>query len=174
MWSLADVGDSADGVATTTPMDYGTPSPGSVRPLARISSLERHRELLGLEAEEAAEGYGAGLLLVRKEREWVRRLPIGLRYSVEEYLVRLDGLFEPKWALTTKLVWTIWAFASAGYTVRPLLPSGKGARRADESFRQIFNVFLPKYLEQKVGEVAGNGGREQSLRDCESGPPLCS
>ena len=32
---------------------------------------------------------------------------------------------------------------------------------------QIFNVFLPKFLEAKVGETVTGGGREQSLRECE-------
>lgn len=32
--------------------------------------------------------------------------------------------------------------------------------------RQIFNVFLPKFLEEKVGAVPG--GRQKSLQDCES------
>ena len=69
---------------------------------------------------EAESAYGSGEVRDGGEgREWVEGLPRGLRSGVREYLTRLDGLFEPKWAKTTRLVWTIWAFASAGYTVSP-------------------------------------------------------
>lgn len=57
---------------------------------------------------------------VGRERgpSWIDRLPVGVAQSVDEYLARMEGLFEPRWAKTTKLVWTIWGLASAGYTVR--------------------------------------------------------
>lgn len=52
-----------------------------------------------------------------------------------------------RWTRTTTLVWTIWFCASFAYT--------------------IFNVFLPRFLEQKVGAQPGAGALEESLKDCE-------
>ncbi|KAK4057522.1 hypothetical protein OIO90_001591 [Microbotryomycetes sp. JL221] len=83
----------------------------------------------------------------RPRPEWMKRLPAFMSAGVDEYRDRLDELFDDKWKRTTILVWLIWLMASAGYT--------------------IFNVFLPKYLEEKVGETVTHGGREQSLRECE-------
>ncbi|KAM0786773.1 hypothetical protein ACM66B_002208 [Microbotryomycetes sp. NB124-2] len=83
--------------------------------------------------------------LVRSRPAWADRVPAFMASGVDEYLSRLDELFDDKWKRTTILVWLIWLMASAGYT--------------------IFNVFLPKYLEQKVGETVTHGGREQSLRE---------
>ncbi|KAM0747906.1 MFS general substrate transporter [Meredithblackwellia eburnea MCA 4105] len=71
----------------------------------------------------------------------------------EEFRERIQELFVPQWALTTKLVWTIWTVVSAGYTASP------------HSSKLIFNVFLPKYLEQKVSGGGEPDGRAQSLRD---------
>ncbi|KAK4052685.1 hypothetical protein OIV83_001972 [Microbotryomycetes sp. JL201] len=83
--------------------------------------------------------------VARARPAWAERLPDFMASGVDEYLSRLEELFDHKWKRTTILVWLIWLLASAGYT--------------------IFNVFLPKYLEEKVGETVTHGGREQSLRE---------
>lgn len=54
---------------------------------------------------------------------WVGQIPMKLWDSMGDFPERIDRLFEPEWALTTKLVWVIWFAASAGYTVSlSLLP----------------------------------------------------
>lgn len=65
---------------------------------------------------------------------WVDGLPVWTQEWVREYELRMAGLFEPRWKRTTVLVWCIWGFVSAGYTVRPSASSfeQQKARRADE------------------------------------------
>ncbi|SDA00037.1 BZ3501_MvSof-1269-A2-R1_Chr2-2g04410 [Microbotryum saponariae] len=58
---------------------------------------------------------------------------------------RVGDLFSLQLRFTTSCIWAIWFLASAGYTT--------------------FNVFLPKYLEQKLGESTGQTSRTQSLWD---------
>ncbi|GAA99250.1 uncharacterized protein L969DRAFT_102623 [Mixia osmundae IAM 14324] len=65
--------------------------------------------------------------------------------SYEQLRGRINILFSPKWARTTTLVWLIWFFVSAGYT--------------------IFNVYLPKFLEDKVGREELGGGLTESLQE---------
>ena len=72
------------------------------------------------------------------------RLKMKIDHSLGEFRERWAMLYEPKWKKTSQLVFLIWSFCAAGYT--------------------IFNVFLPKYLEAKIGQSA-EGTREQSLRD---------
>lgn len=79
---------------------------------------EGEMEMEGRE-EEGRSPSGAVRRKVVRERgpSWIDRLPVGVAQSVDAYLVRMEGLFEPRWARTTTLVWTIWGLASAGYTV---------------------------------------------------------
>ena len=118
---------------------------------------------------------------------WMGQIPMKLKGSMGDYNERIERLFEPDWALTTKLVWVIWFAASAGYTVS--LPSSFSYVHSPFTYLmaahpiadgslidffcsrpQIFNVFLPKWLETKVGSVPGGGGRQASLEDCQSSP----
>lgn len=50
--------------------------------------------------------------------QWIDRLPFDIGSSVEDYFERLEILFDPKLARTTKLIWSIWGLVSAAYTVR--------------------------------------------------------
>ncbi|GAA6010975.1 hypothetical protein JCM11491_005893 [Sporobolomyces phaffii] len=84
----------------------------------------------------------------RSRPEWVNRLPTSWRGAVTDYLTRVNELLEGKWRRTTLFIWAIWTLASAGYT--------------------MFNVFLPKFLEQKLGEGKGggaNGSADDALKD---------
>ncbi|KAI5477168.1 MFS transporter [Pseudohyphozyma bogoriensis] len=125
-WELADVYDAPPASASppaSAAILYGTPSPGTALSIGGgTSPTLRGRE-------EFSDG------IVRKP----------MAGTMVEYRARIDELFEPKWALTTKLVWVIWFFASAGYT--------------------IFNVFLPKFLEGKAVATPGGGGLTESLRE---------
>lgn len=73
-------------------------------------------------------------------------LPTGIASFIDDNLERTTVLFEPRYRLSTQLIWTIWTLVSAAYS--------------------IFNVFLPKFLEAKVG--ASGGSRTESLQDCEN------
>ena len=79
----------------------------------------------------------------RLPHPWVSALPESIATRVSDYLNHVGQLFSPQWARTTILLWCIWTLVSAGYT--------------------IFNVFLPKWLEYKVGVV--DGGRLSTLRE---------
>lgn len=91
-------------------------------------SLLRHPSRTPLQSRRLASyrsgsGSGSGRPRNRRQRgNWMNRLPRGLRDSVDEYMERLDELFEPKWRRTTTLIWMIWFLASAGYTVSCSLP----------------------------------------------------
>ena len=62
---------------------------------------------------------------------WMSQIPIKLKESTSDHSERIERLFEPDWALTTKLVWVIWFAASAGYTVSlPCHPPALGRRSA--------------------------------------------
>jgi hypothetical protein len=80
---------------------------------------------------------------------FINSLPYDIADSAEDYFERIEMLFVKKLSRTTKLVWSIWALVSAAYT--------------------IFNVFLPKWIEIKLG-VANDGkvgGQlQKSLEDC--------
>ena len=54
--------------------------------------------------------------------------------SMSDFLERYTVLFEPHWRKTTFLVWAIWTLVSLAFT--------------------IFNVFLPKFLEARLGHGA--------------------
>lgn len=150
-WVLADVVDQADG--STHDSDSagrgGYDSMGASHPMSDGGGVQ---ESLGLE-RVASRGSPTpprisrrpSLLRRKSQSPLLASLAPSMARTVDEYLERIEGLFEPRWALTTKLVWTIWTLASAGYT--------------------MFNVFLPRFLEQKVGHV--KGGRQKSLEDCE-------
>ncbi|EGG10311.1 uncharacterized protein MELLADRAFT_115563 [Melampsora larici-populina 98AG31] len=66
-----------------------------------------------------------------------------MKSSLDDFTGRIEYLFTPHWRLTTILVWTIWTTVAFGYT--------------------CFNVFLPKYLEKRIG--MGGDGLEKTLRD---------
>lgn len=122
-WELADVLDSRINLPPSTPgtpparssVDYGTPSPGSLP-----RSMSRTR------------------IKIVKKREWIERLPekLGVRDNVESYMDRLDGLFEPEWALTTKLIFVIWGFVSAGYTVSAQVAYEASGTKSDLSLAE--------------------------------------
>lgn len=182
-WHLSDVADEGvlSPIGGPVAVDYGTPSPGSVRSFGRGSVERWGREVRGgggareeeeglgedEDEDEGAPGYGRGM---RRRNDGARVqdgtlvdwLPGALAASVEDYRDRLRGLFEPKWALTTKLVWTIWAFASAGYTVRfspaPLRVRAKadvtGAMRRG-------NPDLQRLSPQVLGRQSGTGSWER-------------
>ncbi|KDE04406.1 hypothetical protein MVLG_05196 [Microbotryum lychnidis-dioicae p1A1 Lamole] len=65
--------------------------------------------------------------------------------AFDEHRSRVGDLFSPQLRFTTSCIWAIWFLVSAGYT--------------------IFNVFLPKYLEQRLGQSTGQASRTQSLWD---------
>ncbi|GAA5975541.1 hypothetical protein JCM5350_002641 [Sporobolomyces pararoseus] len=75
--------------------------------------------------------------------EWINRLPRSWRSAATDYSARVHNLLEGKWRAVTLLIWAIWTLASAGYT--------------------MFNVFLPKLLEQKLNE--GRGGSKGEIND---------
>lgn len=73
-------------------------------------------------------------------------LPSSAKRGLDDLIERVEFLFGPEWAKTTILVWSIWLLVSFGYT--------------------CFNVFLPKYLEEKLGDdVAGGGGLKETLHE---------
>ncbi|SCV70168.1 BQ2448_1562 [Microbotryum intermedium] len=80
-----------------------------------------------------------------RDRCWWGFLERRYAEAFDEHRSRVDDLFSPPLRFTTSCIWCIWFLASAGYT--------------------IFNVFLPKYLEQKLGESTGEASRTQSLWD---------
>ncbi|GAA5903456.1 MFS transporter [Sporobolomyces salmoneus] len=83
----------------------------------------------------------------RRRPEWINRLPRAWRSAATDYMSRVDELLEGKWRRTTLLIWTIWTLASAAYT--------------------MFNVFLPKFLEEKLDQGRGGtkGKVDESLKD---------
>lgn len=106
--------------------------------------------------------------------EWINRLPRSWRSAATDYSARVHNLLEGKWRAVTLLIWAIWTLASAGYTVSRasfLLSTFEqhliGADLCNS--RQMFNVFLPKFLEQKLNEGRGGSKGEinDSLKDCE-------
>ena len=64
-------------------------------------------------------------------------LPESWRPGTAEFVARYVNLFEPRWRRTTILVWAIWTLVSLAFT--------------------IFNVFLPKFLETRLGQSGGGG-----------------
>ncbi|KAK9900263.1 MFS general substrate transporter [Cystobasidium minutum MCA 4210] len=68
-----------------------------------------------------------------------------LRETVQDYFDRLSELLQSKLRKVTLLTWSLWFTASAAYT--------------------IFNVFMPKFLEEKLGSEAGTAGRVESLQE---------
>jgi len=106
----------------------------------------------GIEAAGLARTEGRRQRIEQGARpSWVDRLPAKAGESVDGYMARLDELFTQQWARTTTLVWAVWFCTSFAYT--------------------IFNVFLPSFLEQKVGAQPGPGRLEESLKDCKSSFP---
>lgn len=108
-WSLADVVDKP-------PSCPASPSGSSITLTGRASY-----ESTGESPRDGSPGRGKSEPTKERRvegRDWVEKLPPGWRDGVDEYLARLDELFEPKWKKTTILVWCIWGLASAGYTVR--------------------------------------------------------
>lgn len=104
---------------------------------------------------------------LRKDRPaWIDRLPVSWRSGADDYLARLDELLEPRWRRTTTLIWVIWTLASAGYTVR-FFPCTRLRRLLTIASVQIFNVFLPKFLETKLSDGGQPSSQEATLRDCE-------
>lgn len=124
-WGLADVVDEVISDAESPNAYAATESSpeGSIRRSVHEDHVDRgnvslSRQVVGRRASSLK----SMSIKSRRERpEWLERLPSGLKASVEEYLERLDGLFEPEWARTTKLVWIIWGLASGGYTVSAFL-----------------------------------------------------
>lgn len=68
-----------------------------------------------------------------------------LRKNVQDYLDRVSDMLDGKRRRITLLVWAIWFTVSAAYT--------------------IFNVFLPKFLEEKLGKGATSSSRIESLQE---------
>lgn len=71
--------------------------------------------------------------------------PQDWRRTLQDYSDRISALLQPKHRKTTLLIWSMWFSVSAGYT--------------------IFNVFLPKFLEEKLGHSAGADSRLGSLQE---------
>ena len=84
----------------------------------------------------------------------------GWRRTLQDYTDRISCLLEPRYRTMTLLVWSIWFTVSAAYTY---------ARRtfyqefAKSRLSSIFNVFLPTFLEEKLGGQASSGSRLESL-----------
>ncbi|KAJ1309991.1 hypothetical protein OPQ81_006748 [Rhizoctonia solani] len=73
-----------------------------------------------------------------------QNLPSTLARPISAWIDRLSLLFTPQWRLTTILVWCAWWGMSLAFT--------------------MFNVYLPKLLEKRLG-AAGGGGRKEALWD---------
>ncbi|CAE6455173.1 unnamed protein product [Rhizoctonia solani] len=75
-----------------------------------------------------------------------RNLPSTVARPISAWLDRVSMLFTPEWRLTTILVWCAWWGMSLGFT--------------------MFNVFLPKLLEKRLGAASGGGeSRKEALWD---------
>ncbi|KAF8610322.1 MFS general substrate transporter [Ceratobasidium sp. AG-I] len=72
-------------------------------------------------------------------------LPSGIGRPIAVWLDRVGMLFTPKWRLTTILVWCAWWGMSLAFT--------------------MFNVYLPKLLEQRLGGAGSEGGRKEAMWD---------
>lgn len=90
--------------------------------------------------EDEDETAGGSTISRRSAKE-----PEGWRYRVQDYMDRLSIVLQPEYRTTTLLVWAMWFSVSAAYT--------------------IFNVFLPKFLEEKIGAGATAGSRLESLQE---------
>ncbi|GAA5822118.1 hypothetical protein JCM10212_005919 [Sporobolomyces blumeae] len=133
--------------SSSDPFSSTPPPPTSTIPLPRRSSSRRdpvrHRDPYAPPPRRHPRRARR-----RRQAEWIDRLPIAWRPAATEYLARVETLTNARWKKVTGLVWAIWTLASAGYT--------------------IFNVFLPKFLEQKLGQSAGrttSSNPDESLRD---------
>ncbi|KDN52949.1 MFS general substrate transporter [Tilletiaria anomala UBC 951] len=82
---------------------------------------------------------------------FVRRLlPANWHTGLADFWARYTHLFEPHWRRTTILVWAIWTLVSLAFT--------------------IFNVFLPKFLEARLGAGGrGNGGTPNAAPGSDGG-----
>ncbi len=80
----------------------------------------------------------------RESSSLLDRLPTSWQPGAAEFAARYAQLFEPHWRRTTILVWTIWTLVSLAFT--------------------IFNVFLPKFLEARLGSSDG-GNSDGGPRD---------
>lgn len=69
----------------------------------------------------------------------------GWRRTLQDYSDRISALLEPRLRKTTLIVWILWFSVSAAYT--------------------IFNVFLPRFLEEKLGKTPGGDSRTESLQE---------
>lgn len=110
-----------------------------------------------------------GLSGKRSRTGWTRRLPPSWQEGMDAYGERFNELLAPDWRRTTMLVWIIWTLASAGYTVSSFWMRAGPRRVTDERLLQIFNVFLPKFLESKLSDSEPDQMTtpEETLRDCE-------
>ncbi|CUA75096.1 putative MFS-type transporter PB1E7,08c [Schizosaccharomyces pombe 972h-] [Rhizoctonia solani] len=75
-----------------------------------------------------------------------RNLPSTVARPISAWLDRVSMLFTPEWRLTTILVWCAWWGMSLAFT--------------------MFNVYLPKLLEKRLGAASGGGeSRKEALWD---------
>ncbi|CAE6518522.1 unnamed protein product [Rhizoctonia solani] len=75
-----------------------------------------------------------------------QNLPSTFARPVSAWLDRVSMLFTPQWRLTTILVWCAWWGMSLAFT--------------------MFNVYLPKLLEKRLGAASGGGeSRKEALWD---------
>lgn len=73
-----------------------------------------------------------------------QNLPSTLARPLSAWLDRVGMLFTPEWKLTTILIWCAWWGMSLAFT--------------------MFNVYLPKLLEKRLG-ATGEGNRKEALWD---------
>ena len=102
---------------------------------------------------------------------WIGQIPMAIKESLGDFPERLDRLFEPDWALTTRLVWIIWFAASAGYTVS-LSRHSYLSSDVLSSMRMSLLTFLDsdfQWLSAKVARDKGRYGTRWRWTSSESG-----
>lgn len=116
-------------------------------PADELTSSSRYQQVAEDEDDSVPAAIGtAAPPRTRAAGAWTSRLPPCIANGIDDFGERVEYLFTPEWRKTTILVWLIWFWVAFGYT--------------------CFNVFLPKWLELKLGsDVAGGGGLRETLGD---------
>lgn len=85
----------------------------------------------------------------------------GLRRTLQDYTDRIACLLKQRYRTMTILVWSIWFTVSAAYT--SVIHDITIVYTKLIGTHSIFNVFLPTFLEEKLGSEAKSGNRLKSL-----------
>lgn len=128
------------------------------RDIARKASGQYER-LNGEEGEHHDEGQDLEAL----ETKSIAERRGSLRETVQDYVDRLSDLLQSKLRRVTLLTWSLWFTASAAYTSVDVIRSIWMQELT--SVDSIFNVFMPKFLEEKLGSKATPAGRVESLQE---------